>query len=186
MKKIFFLALLFFFCRPALASELKGHISTDPGEDKPSVATSSPVKPGLAYPSVKGNAWLQLDKKIQSVNKENIEILGVRYFADHSLLRTPDKRIYRTERDLLQPIRTLLELRKWAGQMIIEVDWMEIADYQIRNHLDGELIRQEGAQQVFVIEKGQAKLVFSLDELRKNHSGKKINNLNGPELALYR
>lgn len=110
------------------------------------------------------------------------QILGVKYYADGSLIRGKDKKIYLIDKGKLVVIRNLAQLKKYASQKIYD----EI-DEVIRQYLpfpDGSLIRGL-MKKIYVIRNSKRQPIFILTELRRKYLGQKIHNVSDKILGLY-
>ncbi|MDO8592992.1 MAG: hypothetical protein Q7R92_04480 [bacterium] len=100
-------------------------------------------------------------------------VSGVKYFADGSLIRGRDRKIYLIERGRLTVIRTVAQLSRYKGQKIYDV-----ADEVIRQYLDffdGQLIRGPD-KKVYAIIQGMKKHLRNPQELMP-YAGQKINGV---------
>jgi len=77
------------------------------------------------------------------------------------------------------------ELKKYAGQIIYDVSDVELAKYQERKHLDNDLIREQGRDEIYVIENAKKRHILSLEELRTHYLGQEIFNVSSMEMKLY-
>ncbi len=110
------------------------------------------------------------------------QVLGVKYYADGSLIRGKDKKIYLIQNNKLVVIRNLAQLRKYAGQKIYDE-----TDEVIRQYLpfpNGSLIRGS-IKKIYVITNGKRQPIFTLAELRKKYRGQKIYDVSDKILGLY-
>lgn len=176
------------------ASEIFGQISTDPGapsgyslpEEEPAAAVAAP-----ATANTGGAAILPLPEKQDEVRQENEiittnkEVLGVKTYADGTLLRGPDRRVYVIESQIKKHVVNLKELEKYRGHPILDATAKELAGYRSREHLNGELIRQRGEVKVYVIVKGSKRHILNLEELRAHYFGLEIFNISREEMQLY-
>ncbi|MDP2737039.1 MAG: hypothetical protein Q8O59_04670, partial [bacterium] len=109
------------------------------------------------------------------------KVLGVKYYADNTLIRGKDKKIYLIQNNRLVVIRTLTQLRKYQGQEICDV-----SDPVIRQYLEffnGQLIRGSN-KRIYVITNGKKQPIFTLIELKK-YLGREINNVSDQILGQY-
>lgn len=110
------------------------------------------------------------------------QILGVKYYADGSLIRGKDKKIYLIDQGKLVVIRTLAQLKKYAGQKIYDETDEVIRQYM--KFFDGQLIRGS-RKKIYVIIKGKKQPIFTLAELRQKYKGQKIYDVSDKILGLY-
>ncbi|MFH1582868.1 MAG: hypothetical protein ABIB72_00925, partial [Candidatus Falkowbacteria bacterium] len=139
------------------------------------VATTTEDNQAPATPIIEPVAEPIIEPKIPP------QILGVKYYANGSLIRGQDKKIYLISDDKLVVIRNPEQLKKYAGRIIYDV-----ADEVIRQYMDftdGQLIR--GAdKKIYVIISGRKKLIQNLQEL-KQYGGQKIYNVSLEILAKF-
>lgn len=179
------------------ASELLGRISTVPEAkietiiDVPSIsppvetvnarggsaAVSNPIIPDLPPPG----PTLELAKSIERTDN----ILGQKIYPDNSLVKDEAGRIYLIRGQAKKPIRNLLELEKYRGQAIFRVATDSLNQYQTREHLAGELIRQKNDVKVYALTKGIKYHVLNLVELARDYFGLPIYNLEPEEMKQY-
>jgi hypothetical protein len=131
-----------------------------------------------------------------SEGQKNGQVLGEKTFGDGILIRGADKKIYVIADGKKYRIPNLTELRKFAGRPIIDVEDGVLALYpsgegqapakvaEIKTILavvEKRLIRGKDGK-IFVIENGKRRHIKSLDELRRNFSGRPIKNVGDAEL----
>ncbi|MFH1111983.1 MAG: hypothetical protein V1712_02835 [Patescibacteria group bacterium] len=110
------------------------------------------------------------------------QVLGVKYYANGTLIRGKDKKIYLIQNNKLVVIRNLAQLKKYAGQKIYDE-----TDEVIRQYLpfpDGSLVRGS-MKKIYVIKNGKRQPIFTLTELRKKYRGQKIYDVSDQILGLY-
>ncbi|MCK5061128.1 hypothetical protein KAR28_01100 [Candidatus Parcubacteria bacterium] len=197
MKKIILIfSLLIFVVCPVNASELIGQISTNPSElsgDEPDDSASPPANSGAGSGSdaifINDIKQDNGDKEDAGDNKQDkeIKVLGIShgYYPDNALLRANDKKIYIIEGQVKKYIAGLDELIKYTGQTIYDVTDDELARYQERKHLNNDLIREHGRDEIYIIENAQKRHILSLEELRANYFGQEIFNISSVEMKLY-
>jgi len=175
------------------ASEIFGRISTDPNaqpgntNNPPASAEQpSPVPQTETKEQVGGAVILPLQnvQKSQTITQE-VKVLGASYYPDGSLLRDSSNKIYLIQGQVKKYIPNLHELAKYRGQAILEVTDQDLSQYQTREHLTGELIRQRGEVKVYEIVAGGKHHILNLEELRAHYFGKEIFNISGEEMTLY-
>jgi hypothetical protein len=194
MKKILFLIFFIASTSPLSASEMIGSISTNPNNIVETHHGTSLHEEGNDSATSFGHG----DGSDDGIDEEDddletgrdtsvpeIIVLGFSDFADGSLLRGSDAKIYLIKGDYKKHIQTLLELEKYSGQNIFNVSDDILIDYKTRRHLDGDLIRAVGTVEVFYIVDGRLKHVLSLEELRSNFFGQEIFNIKSDEFSLY-
>ncbi|MDD4271816.1 MAG: hypothetical protein PHF50_03350 [Patescibacteria group bacterium] len=109
------------------------------------------------------------------------QVLAVKYYANGTLIRGQDKKIYLIQDDKLIVIRTLTQLKKYKAQKIYDVP-----DEVIRQYIDftdGQLIRGSD-KKIYVIAQGKKKLIKNLEEL-KQYNKQKINDVSLEILAKF-
>ncbi|MEK9165468.1 MAG: DUF5011 domain-containing protein, partial [Patescibacteria group bacterium] len=116
-------------------------------------------------------------------------ILGIKIYDNNTLLRGSDKKIYLVDNGKLQHIANLKELAKYIGKEILNVKDDVIASYGqavlgAKIYGDNSLIRGTD-KKIYVIVNGKKKHVIRLDDLRKDHFGKVINNVSDEVLSQY-
>ena len=201
MKKVILIFSLFMFTAgSANASELFGQISTNPSDlpgqsdDSPeepnnSVPLPNKSEPSVALPSNSSAAILVNRQKTNNagIKDEEIKVLGISYepYPDNSLLRAKDKNIYIIERQVKKHIVSLNELIKYVEQTIYDVTDEELDRYQERKHLNGDLIREQGKEKIYIIENAGKRHIISLEELRAHYFGQEIYNISAIEIKLY-
>ncbi len=114
-------------------------------------------------------------------------------YAEGTLLRGSDKKIYVVKNGMLEHIRSLAQLRLYAGQKIYDVaDGVisgfgqavkQIATAQKTAYANGELIRGAN-KKVYVIENGKAKHIRSLVQLAK-YAGQEIYDVADSVINMY-
>ena len=185
--------ILFFFVNAADASEIFGRISTDPRAVSDGSNNGANGSGSDSDGTFVNNSAVILKNRTIAKNaatstpaaKAGIKVLGSAYYPNGTLLRGPDKRIYRIEGDVKKYIANLNELAKFRGQAIIDVASDELAPYKTRGYVNGELIREKRTVKVYVIKEGRRRHVLNLDELRKYYFGLEIYNISREEMALY-
>ena len=185
------------------ASELTGKISTDPqvlanidngtnsGQTNNNQNNSNSDQ--NASPSTNLTNQIQgLDSNYQTIRSiaskkgvKQIKILGISLYPDNSLLRNTDHRIYLVKNGFKKHILSLKELQKYRGQSIYDILPEELAYYQTRGHLDGELIKEKGRKEVYAIVGGKKQRISGPSELRKHFRGLEIFSVSHEEMNLY-
>ena len=199
--KIFGLLICVFFLSVntvSAASEIFGRISTDPRAVQGTPASETPAPggggggnyPGSASPLASVSRPVKVapspdNDKPDPEKTEEVKVLGARHFPDGSLLRGPDKRIYRIEGQVKKYIANLDELKKYRGQKIFNVTADELKEFEAREHLNGELIREIGTLRVYVIKEGRRRHILNLEELRAHYFGLEIHNIRREEMGKY-
>lgn len=170
---------------PASASEISGSISTNP-DNPESVLKNIDINKNLSASG--GNIVFSPKKDELSKPKavvDVIAVLGFSAFADGSLLRGEDAKIYIVEGEYKKHIKNLKQLEKYSGETIFDVGEDMLANYESRQHSDGELIRELGDEKVFNISDGHLEHVLNLEDLQRNFSGQEIFNLSKKEMLQY-
>lgn len=206
MEKIFFIiGLSMIFAGGVKASEIIGQISTDPNAlsnygssatttgqaDEPNSPSQMPIVLGqdLGAAPAKGrevNAPKdKADEDKAAGGGIGKEVLGKKIYSSGSLLRNIDSRIYLIENRVKKHIFNLKELQKYRSRTIYNVKPEELAEYQTREHLDGDLIRQRGDVKVYFIKNEKKIHILNLEELRANFFGLEIFNITAEEIFLY-
>lgn len=122
-------------------------------------------------------------------------VLGAQTYADGTLLRGSDNRIYVVKGNTLVYIPSLAELLKHVGKEILKVDDSVIADFATLNapqqavlgaqtYANGALLRGSD-KKIYVIVGGKKVYIRSLEELAKKHLGKAIFDVTDEVLAQY-
>ncbi|MFH0951425.1 MAG: hypothetical protein V1765_03055 [bacterium] len=118
------------------------------------------------------------------------QVLGIKAYADGTLLRNSKKQIFAIVKGQRQYIKNLQELAKnYKGKKIIDVtdDILQAYDNAVlgvKTYANGTLLRNS-KKQIFAIVKGQKQYVKNLQELAKNYKGKPITDVNDVELSKY-
>jgi hypothetical protein len=118
-------------------------------------------------------------------------VLGEKIYANGTLLRGSDMKIYVVTNGALVQIKDLKELAKYAGQAIIDVDDSVIAGYPkaavlgVKSYGNGQLIRAFGDVKVYTIIDGKKKHILDIPELQKYYFGLVINNVAFDEVSQY-
>jgi len=141
--------------------------------------------------------WLlqqQQPKPVVTPSKEEApiaptpQLLGEKIYADGTLLRGKDKKVYIIANGQKKHVPNLKELAKYAGQKIYDVENIILIQYPevlgIKVFADGMLIRGADAR-IYVIKNNKKQHIRSLEELRKNYFGKKIYDVSEETLAKY-
>lgn len=125
--------------------------------------------------------------------ENNQQVLGEKTYAEGTLLRGSDKKVYILVGEKLKHISSLAELAKYSGRKINDVSDSVIASYSKtaetavlgdKKYGNGQLIRNDDVK-VYVIENGKKKHILNLEELAKYYSGKPIYHVTVQELASY-
>lgn len=196
---------LLFLSTGANASELIGKISTDPqvladivngtGSGQNNISQnnsmSGSTSGGADTASVSQTPELENSyRTIYSIagkkGARQIKILGISLYPNNSLLRDASHRIYLVKNGFKKRILSLSELRKYHGQSIYDVTAEELAYYQAREHLDGELIKEKGKQEVYVLVNGKRRLISGPAELKNDYRGLEIFSISPEEMGQYR
>jgi hypothetical protein len=117
-------------------------------------------------------------------------VLGDKVYAEGTLLRGSDNKVYVVVGEKLKLLATLKELQKYAGKEILKVDQgfidslPKVAVLGQKRYGEGQLIRN-GNVKVYVIIDGQKKHILNLDELTKYYFGKPIYKVTAEELEQY-
>ena len=186
------------------ASELTGKISTDPqvlanivngtnsgqtdnnqGDTNSDQNASSNINPTNQSQGL-GSNYQTIRSIASKKGVKQIKILGISLYPDNSLLRNVDHKIYLVKNGFKRPIVSLKELQRYRGQSIYDVTPAELAYYQTRGHLDGELIKEKGRREIYVIANGKRQRISGPTELRKNYRGREIFNISQEEMNSYK
>ena len=116
------------------------------------------------------------------------QVLGVQTYANGTLVRGSDQKIYVVVGGQLKHIVSLAELGKYAGHEILKVSDSVIASYGqavlgAKAYADGALIRGSD-KKIYVIMNGKKAHIRSLMELRK-YIGKPINDVSDDVVAQH-
>lgn len=211
IKKILVLVFLLcgFLARGVSASEIFGNISTNPKNpsNTPGNIADAAVNNSLAAgldskdTGKKDNSALNKKESTDNPeeNKKNLQakkeivipvekvaVFGEVFYPDGSLLRGEDKRIYLIMGGAKKHIKNLLELQKYRGKIIYSAGLEELNQYQSRNYLDGELIREKNRAEIYVVRGRGRKYINNLNELRQYYAGQVINNITADEMRFYK
>jgi len=135
--------------------------------------------------------WLlqqQQPKPVVTPSKEEApiaptpQLLGEKIYADGTLLRGKDKKIYLIANNKLVVIRTLAQLREYQGRPIYDVSDLVIRHYM--TFADGDLLRGPN-KRIYVLNKGKRQPILTLTELRKKYFKKEIFDVAYLTLAKY-
>ncbi len=121
--------------------------------------------------------------------------MGAQTYADGTLLRGSDNKVYVVKGNTLIYIPSLVELLKHVGKEILKVDDSVIAEFGTINAPqqavlgaqtigNGTLIRGSN-KKVYVILNGKKFHIKSLDELTKKYLGKEILDVTDEVLVQY-
>ena len=110
------------------------------------------------------------------------QLLGEKIYADGTLLRGKDKKIYLIANNKLVVIRTLAQLREYQGRPIYDVSDLVIRHYM--TFADGDLLRGPN-KRIYVLNKGKRQPILTLTELRKKYFKKEIFDVADLTLAKY-
>ena len=200
IKYLLFTIILILFCgHTAKASEFLGRISTDPNslsnisngnetEEAPDASSTA----NETFKSMIGAGTVLIFNNSESIksvapigiNYVNKQVLGISIYKDGTLVRSKDNKIFVIQGRYKKRIANLKELIKYRGQAIYKITDEKLAQYENRNYLNGDLIRQKGSKNIYVIKKGKKQLV-SLKELRTKYFGLKIFNISAKEMQLF-
>lgn len=123
-------------------------------------------------------------------------VLGEVVYADGTLLRGSDNRVYVVKGNSLVYIPSLTELLKYVGKEIKKVDDSVIAEFgNINNPSQGQVLGEQvigngtlvrgSNMKVYVVVNGKKVHIRSLDELSKKYLGKAIMDVSDEVLAQY-
>lgn len=108
------------------------------------------------------------------------QVLGEKKYADGTLVRYKgDPRIYIIVNGEKQHIRTLAELRKYAGKNILTIS----SEDGEKTYTDGSLLRGTN-KKIYILSNGKLIHIRTLTELKK-HAGKKINDVSDSVINEY-
>lgn len=180
------LFLLFFSFNFLSASEIFGEISTNANyhDDGDDLLEEEDDSDSVVLNNSSGGALI-LNFNDQGGEQEEIKVLGISQYADGSLVRGSDQRIFVLYGEFKDYICSFAKLQRYAGQIIYSISDEYLEQYKTRNYVHGDLVREKGNVKVFVIEFGKLRHVLSLEELRANFKGEEIFNLSGEEIELY-
>jgi len=173
------------------ASEITGTISTkmESSQNTESVVVFSEEKE-IPTEVVQENQYIPRRKQVSvnAIKEKNVlelKVLGIEFYEDGSLLRNSNGQIYLLSGIRKKRILNLEELRAYAGEIIYDVESSVLDQYEERNYVAGELIRQNGTEKIFVIEDVGKRHVLNLLELKKDFFGQEIFNISESELKIY-
>lgn len=199
MEKIFFIiGLSMIFAGGVKASEIIGQISTDPSAlpnynnsatttgrtNEPESPSTPPVSPVILMRET-GAAPVGRNELSEGKSEAEKKVLGEKIYPSNSLLRNIDDKIYLVEVGVKKYISNLQELQRYRGRAIYDVKPEELAGYETREHLDGDLIRQRGDVKVYYIKDEKKIHILNLEELRAYFFGLEIFNISAEEMLLY-
>ena len=198
-KILFIIIILMLSAGTVQASEIFGQISTNPSNLLDNSSNTNQEQPANPLPPVdevpnnsassgsSGMIFSEIKDETLPVTEslEDIKVLGINYYPDNSLLRGRDHRIYIIQGQIKKYISSLNELQKYSGQAIYDVSDQDLAQYQKRQHLNGDLIREKGTEAVYVVNNNQIRHILNLEELRANFYGQEIFNIGSEEMRLY-
>lgn len=123
------------------------------------------------------------------ISVEEPTLIGSKIYADGTLVRTPDKRIYVVIGGKLQHVTTLQELIQYVGKKILNVGYGNISGYEkivpaAKKYADGSLIRATN-KKIYVIMNGKKQQIMNLVELRVKHANKPIHNVSDNVVDQY-
>jgi len=121
------------------------------------------------------------------------EVLGAKVYANGTLLRSPDNRVYVVTNGQLQYVSSLEQLKSYAGRNIFNISWATLAQYQqisasgqvlgVKTYGNGTLLRSP-EMKVYLVTDGHLKYINTLSEL-KSYAGQPIYNVSYNTLAQY-
>jgi hypothetical protein len=122
-------------------------------------------------------------------------VLGAQTYANGTLLRGSDNRIYVVKGNTLVYIPDLAALRKYVGREILTVDDSVIVNFATINapqgvlgvqvYANGTLLRGADHVMVYVLKNGHKVHILNLSELAAHYFGKPILNVTDDVLAQY-
>lgn len=143
---------------------------------------------------IPNNCLMTAEQKAQTKRKcgltdtdGEIKALGIEYYADGSLIRGSDMKVYLIEKQVKRHIANIKALEKFTGQEIFNVS-DEITDFYPTGlkicveYQNGDLIRGKDMR-IYVI-KNNKKRYINLEELQK-YAGRKIYNASNQVLNQY-
>lgn len=111
-------------------------------------------------------------------------VLGVSRFFDGALLRDKDKRIYIIENGLRRHLKNLLDLQRFRGRQIFDVDDASLSEYLVNPFSDGVLLRGRDLR-IYFIKNGKRKHILNLEELRSGYAGQEIFDVSDETIEIY-
>jgi len=112
------------------------------------------------------------------------KVLGVKIYANGSLLRSPDMKIFLVVSGQLQYVNSLQQLQLFAGRKINDVSWATLAQYQqvspagqvlgVKIYGNGTLLRTPD-NKIYVITDGKPQYINSLEQLYQYRNTRIIN-----------
>jgi hypothetical protein len=121
------------------------------------------------------------------------EVLGAKIYADGTLLRSPDNRIFVVTNGQLQYVSSLKQLKQYAGQKIYNISWMTLAQYEqispagevlgVKVFASGNLLRGPD-NKIYLVTGNRLQYISSLEELRL-YAGRTIYNVSFDTLSQY-
>lgn len=211
-KTILVILFLFLNCISVNASEITGKISTNmkpiinngdlgnksggeennnsgEGSDGGDVEETANTESQGSGQTLIQNQISPISTVIKKEKPEEIKVLGVSdvIFDDGMLVRSSNMKVYIIEKGMRRYISGMIELAKYRGQEIFNVDNEDLNKYKMieKKYRDGELIRGFGEEKVYVIKNGVKRHIVSYEELKKNYFGLEIFNISQKELDKY-
>jgi hypothetical protein len=145
----------------------------------PQAMQASEISGSISTKYDRKNSALLIVKSQEKV----IEVKGVSYYADGTLLRY-NKKIYIIENQTRRHIRNLKELREYSGQGIFDVDGKTMEQYELKIFKDGSLIRGSDMR-VYIVVGNTKKHIINLEELREFYFGIEIFNVSDDVIERY-
>lgn len=134
------------------------------------------------------------------------QVLGVKKYADNSLIRTSDNKVYVIVDQKARHLATLSQLQSYAGQTIFNVDSETLAYYQgkttiptidgqqtvggpqkvlgVKQYADGTILRTQDWK-VYIVEDQKIRLVAIIPAPQDNYQGSKILDVDYAVIAEY-
>jgi hypothetical protein len=118
------------------------------------------------------------------------QVLGVKQYADGTLLRTPDGKIYIIGNQVPRYISSQDELKQYGNKKIYNVDYNDINDYGnkqvlgVKRYADGTILKTPDWK-VYIIENQKAKYIATVASPQMLYDGKPVYNVDYEILAQY-
>lgn len=173
---------------PQRGGGVSGGSSSPPAVDAPAPAPAPNSTPQAGKLEAGEQANLPpVQSPPRSNPPQSKQVKGAKAYSDGSLLRGKDKNIYVITGRQKKHIKTLAELRQYAGQKILDVaseDLIQFPEVLGRQTFkSGTFIRGRNGK-VYRLEYGKKKHIKSLAELRR-YAGQKIFDVGDDILAQY-
>jgi hypothetical protein len=121
---------------------------------------------------------------LNQYSQTSAQVLGVKIYANGSLLRSPDMKIFLVVSGQLQYVNSIQQLQLFSGRKIIDISWATLAQYQqvlpagqvlgVKIYGNGTLLRTPD-NKIYVITDGKPQYINSLEQLYQYRNTRIIN-----------